>query len=213
ALYALQDNANSLHTNSRDEAFGTPTEETVRDSVAIQLILSREYGWLKNENPLQGSFLAEWLTDNVEEQILTIFDEMNRRGGVLGSLEVNYQRNRIQDESMKYEHKKHDGSIPIIGVNTFTDPDAQTFSADEADEFDIEVTRSDSNEKRMVIERNLIFKETHDKEAEAGLSRLKDAARKGENLFAVLMDIVDYCSVGQVTNALFEVGGKFRRNM
>ena len=213
ALYALQDNANSLHTNSRDEAFGTPTEETVRDSVAIQLILSREYGWLKNENPLQGSFLAEWLTDNVEEQILTIFDEMNRRGGVLGSLEVNYQRNRIQDESMKYEHKKHDGSIPIIGVNTFTDPDAQTFSADDADEFDIEVTRSDSNEKRMVIERNLIFKETHDKEAEAGLSRLKDAARKGENLFAVLMDIVDYCSVGQVTNALFEVGGKFRRNM
>ncbi len=213
ALYALQDNANSLHTNSRDEAFGTPTEETVRDSVAIQLILSREYGWLKNENPLQGSFLAEWLTDNVEEQILTIFDEMNRRGGVLGSLEVNYQRNRIQDESMKYEHKKHDGSIPIIGVNTFTDPDAQTFSADDADEFDIEVTRSDSNEKRMVIERNLIFKENHDKEAEAGLSRLKDAARKGENLFAVLMDIVDYCSVGQVTNALFEVGGKFRRNM
>ncbi|HIA39505.1 MAG TPA: methylmalonyl-CoA mutase, partial [Candidatus Poseidoniales archaeon] len=213
ALYALQDNANSLHTNSRDEAFGTPTEETVRDSVAIQLILAREYGWLKNENPLQGSFMVEWLTDDVEQQILQIFDEMNSRGGVLGSLEVNYQRNRIQDESMLYEHMKHDGSLPIIGVNTFIDPDANMLSADHADKFDIEVTRSDEAEKKSVIERNTAFKETNAVAAEAGLARLKEAARNGENLFAVLMDIVEFCSVGQVTEALFEVGGKFRRNM
>jgi methylmalonyl-CoA mutase len=213
ALYALQDNANSLHTNSRDEAFGTPTEETVRDSMAIQLILAREYGWLKNENPLQGSFMVEWLTDNVEQQILQIFDEMNSRGGVLGSLEVNYQRNRIQDESMLYEHMKHDGSLPIIGVNTFTDPEANVLSADRADEFDIAVTRSDKVEKNLVIERNTAFKETNSEAAEAGLARLKEAARNGDNLFAVLMDIVEYCSVGQVTEALFEVGGKFRRNM
>jgi methylmalonyl-CoA mutase len=213
ALYALQDNANSLHTNSRDEAFGTPTEETVRDSMAIQLILAREYGWLKNENPLQGSFMVEWLTDNVEQQILQIFDEMNSRGGVLGSLEVNYQRNRIQDESMLYEHMKHDGSLPIIGVNTFTDPEANVLSADRADEFDIAVTRSNKVEKNLVIERNTAFKEANYEAAEAGLVRLKEAARNGDNLFAVLMDIVEYCSVGQVTEALFEVGGKFRRNM
>ena len=213
ALYALADNANSLHTNSRDEAFGTPTEETVRDAVAIQLILSREYGWLQNENPLQGSFIAEWLTDHVEEEILRVFEEMHRRGGVLGSLEVNYQRNRIQDESMLYEHKKHDGSLPIIGVNTFTDPDAEALTADNADAFDMDVTRSDETEKRMVIERNLAFQAEHSESAEEGLKKLKEAARNGENLFSVMMDIVEHCTVGQVTKALFETGGKFRRNM
>ena len=213
ALYALADNANSLHTNSRDEAFGTPTEETVRDAVAIQLILSREYGWLQNENPLQGSFIAEWLTDHVEEEILKVFEEMHRRGGVLGSLEVNYQRNRIQDESMLYEHKKHDGSLPIIGVNTFTDPDAEALTADNADAFDIDVTRSDEEEKKMVIERNRDFQAKHSEAAEKGLQKLKDAARNGENLFSVMMEIVEHCTVGQVTNALFETGGKFRRNM
>jgi len=170
-------------------------------------------GRLKNENPLQGSFMVEWLTDNVEQQILQIFDEMNSRGGVLGSLEVNYQRNRIQDESMLYEHMKHDGSLPIIGVNTFIDPEANVLSADRADEFDIAVTRSDKVEKNLVIERNTAFKETNSEAAEAGLARLKEAARNGDNLFAVLMDIVEFCSVGQVTEALFEVGGKFRRNM
>ena len=213
ALYALADNANSLHTNSRDEAFGTPTEETVRDAVAIQLILSREYGWLQNENPLQGSFIAEWLTDHVEEEILKVFEEMHRRGGVLGSLEVNYQRNRIQDESMLYEHKKHDGSLPIIGVNTFTDPDAEALTADNADAFDMDVTRSDEEEKKMVIERNRDFQAKHSEAAEEGLQKLKDAARNGENLFSVMMEIVEHCTVGQVTNALFETGGKFRRNM
>ena len=210
ALYALADNANSLHTNSRDEAFGTPTEDTVRDAVAIQLILSKEYGWLQNENPLQGSHVTNWLTDSVEEEILKIFEEMNRRGGVLGSLEVNYQRNRIQEESMIYEHKKHSGELPIIGVNTFEEGANNSLSIEE---FDIDVTRSDEAERMMVIERNKSFKETHAKEAEEGLEKLKQVAREGGNLFEVMMDIVQYCTVGQVTQALFETGGKFRRNM
>ena len=210
ALYALADNANSLHTNSRDEAFGTPTEDTVRDAVAIQLILSKEYGWLQNENPLQGSHVADWLTDSVEEEILKIFEEMHRRGGVLGALEVNYQRNRIQDESMIYEHRKHSGELPIIGVNTFEEGVDNSLSLEE---FDIEVTRSDKEERMMVIDRNKAFKETHAKEAEEGLARLKKVAREGGNLFEVMMDIVEYCTVGQVTQALFETGGKFRRNM
>jgi methylmalonyl-CoA mutase len=210
ALYALADNANSLHTNSRDEAFGTPTEDTVRDAVAIQLILSKEYGWLQNENPLQGSHVADWLTDSVEEEILKIFEEMHRRGGVLGALEVNYQRNRIQDESMIYEHRKHSGELPIIGVNTFEEGADNSLSLEE---FDIEVTRSDKEERMMVIDRNKAFKETHAKQAEEGLARLKQVAREGGNLFEVMMDIVEYCTVGQVTQALFETGGKFRRNM
>jgi len=210
ALYALADNANSLHTNSRDEAFGTPTEDTVRDAVAIQLILSKEYGWLQNENPLQGSYVTNWLTDSVEEEILKIFEEMNRRGGVLGALEVNYQRNRIQEESMIYEHKKHSGELPIIGVNTFEEGADNSLSIEG---FDVDVTRSDESERMMVIERNKIFRETHAKEAEKGLERLKKVAREGGNLFEVMMDIVQYCTVGQVTQALFETGGKFRRNM
>ena len=213
ALYALADNANSLHTNSRDEAFGTPTQETVRDAVAIQLILSREYGLLQNENPLQGSHITTWLTENVEKEILNIFEEMNRRGGVLGSLEVNYQRNRIQDESMFYEHRKHTGDIPIVGVNTFQDPDSMSLSADEADAFNLDVTRSDNEEKEMVIARNSEFKKMHSKKAELGLERLKETAREGGNLFEVMMEIVEHCTVGQVTEALFETGGQFRRNM
>ena len=210
ALYALADNANSLHTNSRDEAFGTPTEDTVRDAVAIQLILSKEYGWLQNENPLQGSYIAEWLTDNVEEEVLRIFEEMHARGGVLGSLEVNYQRNRIQDESMVYEQRKHSGELPIVGVNTYVDEGSAVMSADG---FDVDVTRSDEAERQMVIERNKAFKEAHAAEAEAGLDKLKQVARDGGNLFEVMMDIVEHCTVGQVTQALFETGGKFRRNM
>ncbi len=210
ALYALADNANSLHTNSRDEAFGTPTEDTVRDAMAIQLILAKEYGWLRNENPLQGSFVAEFLTDAVEEQVLRIFEEMHNRGGVLGALEVNFQRNRIQDEGMLYEHRKHSGETPVVGVNTFTD---QGSSTPAAQEFDIEVTRSDEKEKRMVISRNAEFRESHSSEAAEGIERLKSTAREGGNLFEVMMDIVEHCSVGQVTQALFESGGKFRRNM
>ena len=210
ALYALADNANSLHTNSRDEAFGTPTEDTVRDAVAIQLILAKEYGWLRNENPLQGSFIAEFLTNEVEERVLKIFEEMHSRGGVLGALEVNYQRNRIQDEGMIYEHRKHTGETPIVGVNTFTDPEPVNVSADD---FDIEVTRSDITEKKMVIARNGEFKADNVKKADEGIQKLKEAARRGENLFEVMMEIVEHCTVGQVTQALFESGGKFRRNM
>ena len=210
ALYALADNANSLHTNSRDEAFGTPTEDTVRDAVAIQLILAKEYGWLRNENPLQGSFVADYLTDEVEEKVLRIFEEMHSRGGVLGALEVNYQRNRIQDEGMLYEHRKHTGETPIVGVNTFTDEESATPSADD---FDLDVTRSDEKEKMKVITRNAEFREAHSKEAEEGLSKLKNTAREGGNLFEVMMEIVEHCTVGQVTQALFESGGKFRRNM
>ena len=210
ALYALADNANSLHTNSRDEAFGTPTEDTVRDAVAIQLILAKEYGWLRNENPLQGSFIAEFLTNEVEERVLRIFEEMHSRGGVLGALEVNYQRNRIQDEGMIYEHRKHTGETPIVGVNTFTDPESESVSADD---FDIEVTRSDIAEKKMVIARNEEFKADNVKKADEGIQKLKEAARRGENLFEVMMQIVEHCTVGQVTQALFESGGKFRRNM
>ena len=210
ALYALADNANSLHTNSRDEAFGTPTEDTVRDAVAIQLILSKEYGWLQNENPLQGSYIAEWLTDSVETEILKIFEEMHRRGGVLGSLEVNYQRNRIQDESMIYEHKKHSGELPIIGVNMFEEDVNSSLSVEG---FNIEVTRSDETERMMVIDRNTTFKELHRKKSDEGLAKLKKVAREGGNLFEVMMEIVEYCTVGQVTQALFETGGKFRRNM
>ena len=202
-----------MHTNSRDEAFGTPTQETVRDAIAIQLILSREYGLLKNENPMQGSHLSRWLTDQVETRILDIFEEMHARGGVLGSLEVNYQRNRIQEESMLYEHKKHDGSLPIIGVNTYLDEEATMLSADDADAFDVDVTRSDEAEKSMVIERNEAFRSEHAQAAEDGLRRLKQVAREGGNLFEVMMDIVEHCTVGQVTQALFEVGGQFRRNM
>ena len=138
---------------------------------------------------------------------------MSRRGGVLGALEVNYQRNRIQDESMVYEHRKHTGEIPIIGVNTFKDPDGVTLSADDADSFDLEVTRSDEVEKRLVIERNSDFKTKNSEKSEAGITLLKEAARNGENLFEVMMDIVDHCTVGEVTKALFEIGGQFRRNM
>ena len=210
SLSALADNANSLHSNSRDEAFSIPTEETVRDALAIQLILSKETGMLQNENPLQGSYIAEWLTDNVEEQVLRIFEEIHSRGGVLGALEVNYQRNRIQDESIYYEEQKHSGELPITGVNYFVDEGSATMSSDD---FDVEVTRSDDAERQMIIDRNKAFKEAHAVEAEAGLARLKQVAREGGNLFEVMMDIVEHCTVGQVTRALFETGGKFRRNM
>ena len=210
ALYALSDNANSLHTNSRDEAFGTPTEDTVRDAMAIQLILAKEYGWLKNENPLQGSFIVDFLTNEVEEQILRIFEDMNRRGGVLGSIEVNYQRNRIQDEGMIYEKMKHSGEMPVVGVNTFTDSGSIT---PKANDFDIDVTRSDDIEKQMVISRNLEFKKRNHKKSLEGIKKLKKAAREGGNLFEVMMEIVEFCTVGEVTRALFESGGKFRRNM
>ncbi|MCX6397399.1 MAG: methylmalonyl-CoA mutase family protein [Propionibacteriales bacterium] len=208
ALIAIYDNANSLHTNAYDEAVTTPTEESVRRALAIQLIINREWGLAMNENPLQGSFIIEELTDLVENAVLTEFDRINERGGVLGAMETGYQRGRIQDESMLYEHRKHDGSLPIIGVNTFRKP-----HADDAIEQEIELARATDAEKQSQLERVQAFQATHRDEAAVAIARLKDAAMGGENVFAVLMDAARVCSLQQVTEAFFEVGGQYRRNV
>jgi methylmalonyl-CoA mutase len=207
ALIAIYDNANSLHTNAYDEAVTTPTEESVRRALAIQLIINREWGLAMNENPLQGSFIIDELTDLVEAAVLAEFDAINERGGVLGAMETGYQRGRIQDESMLYEHRKHDGSLPIIGVNTFRRPDA------EAEEHVVELARATEAEKQSQLDRVHGFQDAHRSEAEQALARLKDAAVSGENVFAVLMDAARVCSLQQVTEAFFEVGGQYRRNV
>lgn len=207
ALIAIYDNANSLHTNAFDEAVTTPTAESVRRALAIQLIINREWGLAMNENPLQGSFVIDELTDLVEAAVLAEFDAINERGGVLGAMETGYQRGRIQDESMLYEHRKHDGSLPIIGVNTFRRPDG------EVEEPVVELARATEAEKQSQLERVRTFQEAHRTDAEAALARLKDAATSGENVFAVLMDAARVCSLQQVTEAFFEVGGQYRRNV
>jgi methylmalonyl-CoA mutase len=208
ALIAIYDNANSLHTNAFDEAVTTPTEESVRRALAIQLVINREWGLAMNENPLQGSFIIDELTDLVEEAVLKEFDRINERGGVLGAMETGYQRGRIQDESMLYEHRKHDGSLPIIGVNTFLRP----ASADE-EPTRVELARATEHEKESQLRRVRDFQAAHISEAQAALVRLKQAATAGDNVFAVLMDAARVCSLGQVTNAFFEVGGEYRRNV
>jgi isobutyryl-CoA mutase len=208
ALIAIYDNANSLHTNAFDEAVTTPSAESVRRALAIQLIINREWGLAMNENPLQGSFVIDQLTDLVEEAVLLEFDRISERGGVLGAMETGYQRGRIQDESMLYEHRKHDGSLPIIGVNTFRNPDAGDGTPDH-----VELARATSEEKKSQLDRVRAFQVEHRSEAEAALARLKDAATSGENVFAVLMDAARVCSLGQVTEAFFEVGGAYRRNV
>ncbi|UAL29151.1 cobalamin-dependent protein [Nocardioides rotundus] len=208
ALIAIYDNANSLHTNAYDEAVTTPTEESVRRALAIQLIINREWGLAMNENPLQGSFIIDELTDLVEEAVLTEFDRINERGGVLGAMETGYQRGRIQDESMLYEHRKHDGSLPIIGVNTFVKE-----SAGDAQPTEIELARATEEEKASQLTRVHDFQSAHAAEATEALARLKDAAVSGENVFAVLMDAARVCSLQQVTEAFFEVGGQYRRNV
>jgi methylmalonyl-CoA mutase len=207
ALIAIYDNCNSLHTNAFDEAVTTPTEQSVRRAMAIQMIINREWGVAMNENPNQGSFLIEELTDLVEEAVLAEFDRLNERGGVLGAMELGYQRGRIQDESMLYEQKKHDGSLPIIGVNTFT----RDVSTDEP--IDIELARSTEAEKRSQLDRLAQFDAEHVAERPVDLERLRRAALDGENLFAVLMDAVRTSSLGEITDALFEVGGRYRRNV
>jgi methylmalonyl-CoA mutase len=207
ALCALYDNANSLHTNAYDEAVTTPTDESVRRALAIQLVISREWGLSLNDNPLQGSFVVEELTALVEEAVLAELERISERGGVLGAMETGYQRGRIQDESMLYEQRKHDGSLPIIGVNTFLDP-----AGGETPE-GIELRRSDDAEKQDQLVRLRDFQTRHAVERPAALGRLRDAALAGENLFAVLMDAVRCCTLGEITNALFEVGGRFRRNV
>lgn len=208
ALIAIYDNANSLHTNAYDEAVTTPTQESVRRALAIQLIINREWGLAMNENPLQGSFIIDELTDLVEEAVLAEFDRITQRGGVLGAMETGFQRGRIQDESMLYEHRKHDGTLPIIGVNTFLaeeQPDATPKT--------IELARATEAEKESQLERVSRFRQEHRTEAEAAIARLKEAALAGENVFGVLMDAARVCTLQQITEAFFDVGGEYRRNV
>ncbi|MEW5725460.1 MAG: fused isobutyryl-CoA mutase/GTPase IcmF, partial [Thermodesulfobacteriota bacterium] len=206
ALAALYDNCNSLHTNSFDEAITTPTEESVRRALAIQLIINKEYGLYKNENVIQGSFIIEELTRLVEEAILAEFDRISTRGGVLGAMETGYQRAKIQEESLYYEHKKADGSLPIIGVNTFINPIRR---ADE--ECLVELSRATEEEKASQLRRLREFHARNTAKAPAALDRLKKTVLSGENIFAELMETVKYCSLGQITQALYEVGGRYRR--
>jgi methylmalonyl-CoA mutase len=209
ALIALYDNANSLHTNAYDEAVTTPTAESVRRALAIQLIINKEWGLSMNENPNQGSFVIEHLTNLVEEAVLAELERISDRGGVLGAMETGYQRGRIQDESMRYEQRKHDGTLPLVGVNTFLAPDAEQAEAPGPRE----LARSTDEEKRSQIARLRAFQARHADERPAMLARLREAALAGENIFAVLMDAVRVCSLGEITDALFEVGGRYRRNV
>jgi isobutyryl-CoA mutase len=209
ALMALQDNCNSLHTNAYDEAITTPTEESVRRAMAIQMIITREHGLSKNENPLQGSFIIEELTDLVEEAVLQEFERINDRGGVLGAMETQYQRGKIQDESLVYELKKHSGELPIIGVNTYVNPHPP--SADEVN--NMELARATKEEKELQITNLKAFQVRNKAECNEALHQLKQTASFGGNIFAELMETVKVASLGQITQALYEVGGQYRRNM
>ncbi|WP_374724185.1 fused isobutyryl-CoA mutase/GTPase IcmF [Calidifontibacillus erzurumensis] len=209
ALIALMDNCNSLHTNAYDEAITTPTEESVRRAMAIQLIITKEFGLTKNENPMQGSFIVEELTDIVEEAVLQEFERINDRGGVLGAMETQYQRSKIQEESMYYEHKKHSGELPIIGVNTYLNPNPPS----EEELNSIKLARATKEEKETQIANLRKFQEEHAHEVDAALARLKEVAISGGNIFEELMETVKVASLGQITKALYEVGGQYRRNM
>ena len=206
ALCAIYDNCNSLHTNAYDEAVTTPGEESVRRALAIQLVINREWGLAMNENPLQGSFIVDELTDLVEEAVLAEFEAISARGGVLGAMETGYQRGRIQDESMLYEQRKHDGTLPLIGVNTFRNP-AGTVAAP------AELARATEEEKKSQLDRVRDFTERHRDQTHAALAELKEVARSGGNVFSVLMDAARVCSLQQITEAFFEVGGQYRRNV
>ncbi|WP_233498411.1 fused isobutyryl-CoA mutase/GTPase IcmF [Blastococcus sp. TF02A-26] len=208
ALCAIYDNANSLHTNAYDEAVTTPSAHSVRRALAIQMIIDREWGLAANENPLQGSAIVEELTDLVEAAVLEEFDRISERGGVLGAMETGYQRGRIQDESMLYEHRKHDGSLPIIGVNTFVDPSPQ-----EQGTGALELARATEDEKKSQLARLEDFHARHAAEAPAALARLREVAMGGGNVFEALMDAVRVCSLGQISEAFFEVGGRYRRSV
>ncbi|TMI02880.1 MAG: methylmalonyl-CoA mutase [Betaproteobacteria bacterium] len=207
ALISTYDNTNSLHTNAYDEAITTPTEESVRRAMAIQMIINREWGVAKNENPNQGSFVLEELTDLVEEAVLKEFEAISSRGGVLGAMETGYQRGKIQEESLYYEHRKHDGSYPIIGVNSFRNPHGDSTPQK------LELIRSTDEEKQSQLKRLRQFHQKNSDLSPAMLERLRQAVIRNENVFAVLMDAVRVCSLGQITHALFEVGGQYRRNM
>ncbi|NBC86218.1 MAG: methylmalonyl-CoA mutase [Bacteroidetes bacterium] len=208
ALMAVYDNCNSLHTNAYDEAITTPTEESVRRAIAIQMIINKELGMTKNENPLQGAYVVEELTDLVEEAVWAEFERINDRGGVLGAMESMYQRGKIQQESMVYEEKKHSGERPIIGVNTFQREDGQT-----EEDLDVDLMRSSDDEKQHQLRSLRAFQERYPERADAAIEKLREAARTGGNTFDVLMEAVKYCSLGTITNVLFEEGGEYRRNM
>ena len=207
ALYAIYDNCNSLHTNAYDEAITTPTEESVRRAMAIQLIINRELGTAKNENPNQGAFLIEELTDIVEEAVMAEFHRLTERGGVLGAMERMYQRNKIQEESLYYETLKHTGEYPIVGVNTFLNKKGSPTI------LPTEVIRSTTEEKEFQIKALQAFHKRHAEKNAEMLRRLQQVAVNNGNLFAELMETVKYCSLGQITNALYAVGGQYRRNM
>ena len=206
ALIAIYDTCNSLHTNAYDEAITTPTEESVRRALAIQLIINQEWGLAKNENPSQGAFIIDELTDLVEEAVLQEFEKISDRGGVLGAMETGYQRGKIQEESLFYEHKKHDGSFPIVGVNTF-------LNEAEEEPMEIELARSTDAEKQSQIKRLKTFQKEHGADSAEVLKRLQDTVSEGGNGFEVLMEAVRCCSLGEITNALFDVGGQYRRSM
>jgi methylmalonyl-CoA mutase len=207
ALCAIYDNANSLHTNAYDEAVTTPTDESVRRAMAIQLIINREWGLAGNDNPIQGSYIVEELTDLVEEAVLAELERISERGGVLGAMETGYQRGRIQDESMLYEQRKHDGSLPIVGVNTFRPPEGSAAPPT------VELRRSDDGEKKEQLRRVGDFQERHAADREAALEGVRRAALDGTNTFDALMRAVRHCTLGQITRTLFEVGGRYRRNV
>ncbi len=209
ALCAVYDNCNSLHTNAFDEAITTPSSESVRRALAIQLIINREWGLAKNENPLQGSFIVDELTELVEEAVLTEFDRITERGGVLGAMESGYQRGKIQEESLYYEYLKHSGSYPIVGVNTFQDPDANYEEMMSC----LELARSTDEQKNDQLKRLAQFKGKHENESDRALKKLQQTALSGGNLFAELMETVKHCSLGAITQALYDVGGRYRRNM
>lgn len=209
ALIAIQDNCNSLHTNSYDEAITTPTEESVRRALAIQMIINKEFGLTKNENSLQGSFIVNELTDLVEEAVLAEFERLNDRGGVLGAMERQYQRNKIQEESLYYESKKHSGELPIIGVNTYLNPNPP--SEEEIDQ--MELARATKDEKELQIQNLKKFHEENEGVKNLAIEKLKKVANENGNIFAELMDTVRVASLGQISEALYEVGGQYRRNM
>ena len=207
ALYAIYDNCNSLHTNAYDEAITTPTEESVRRAMAIQLIINRELGLAKNENPLQGAFIIEELTDLVEEAVNHEFERINERGGVLGAMERMYQRNKIQEESMYYEGLKHSGEMPVIGVNTFLDPQGSPTIEPK------EIIRATQEEKERQIDNTQSLQHRDPELNRKWLKALQTAAINNENLFETMMESAKYCSLGQISHALYEVGGQYRRNM
>jgi methylmalonyl-CoA mutase len=209
ALCAIYDNCNSLHTNAFDEAITTPSNESVRRALAIQMIINQEWGLAKNENMLQGSFIVEELTQLVEEAVLYEFERISERGGVLGAMETGYQRSKIQEESMYYEGLKHTGQMPIIGVNTFRDPDAEFEVLSEG----LELARATEGEKQSQLKRLADFKERNKDAAPEALARLQKAALANDNVFEELMNTVRFCSLGQITQALYDVGGQYRRNM